>query len=373
MSTRSRQMEQNHSMVGPNYLIQMSVDSLCTQSVSKSHMSVGEGIMTRTISFHHDLYDSPSVSTAQKTSACFEMRLSRWLLERICGRTPTMTSVMQYKSTDCIKKLCKYLRDNPSEHRRVVQDCLKFIKLYGITHYVYSIQLGANRFRFLSSSEYKKKVSRTATAGTANIAKSSLGTTSSWWHRSSSMNVQEIGTIEDGRVKDSSLTSKVEPPPKEEPLAPLPHYLNGGASIFGYNEGPLEVKLNVTAENARFVLHSRVSDDYTPVDLNSWEHGEAFYINCSRHRFKWEGYVSIKETKAQKYKLTAAHQYITAIVPTEHSHNDVDTWLLFRLIRVKGRDQEEDNCTEGLTEQEERAKFFEAITNAGAIDLERYT
>ena len=201
MSTRSRQMEQNLSMVGPNCLIQMSVDSLCTQSVSKSHTSVGEEITTRTISFHHDLYDSPSVPTAQKTSASFEMRLSRWLLGRICGRTPTMKSVTQYKSTDCIEKLCKYLRDNPSEHRRVVQDCLKFIKLYGITHYVYSIQLGANRFRVLSSSEYKKKVSRTATAGTANIAKSSLGTTSSWWHKSSSMNVQEIGTIEDGRVK----------------------------------------------------------------------------------------------------------------------------------------------------------------------------
>ena len=202
LSTRSRQMEQNLSIVGPNCLIQMSVDSLCTQSVSKSHTSVGEEITTRTISFKHDLYDSPSAPSAQKTSTCFEMRLSRWLLGRICTRAATMKGLAHDydRSSVCIETLCKYLRENPSDHCRVVQDCLKFIKLYGITHYVYSIQLGANRFRVLTSSEYKKKVSKIAKAGAANIAKSSLGTTSSWWHRSSSMNVQEIGNIHNGHV-----------------------------------------------------------------------------------------------------------------------------------------------------------------------------
>ena len=157
-----------------------------------------------------------------------------------------------------------------------------------------------------------------------------------------------IASEQDPLLQDSS--SKQDPRPKEAPLAPLPHYLNGTASMFGYNEGPLKVKLNVSAANARFVLHSRVSDDYAPVDLNSWEHGEAFYINCSRRRFKWEGYVSVKKTKAL--------EYITAIVPSEHNHNDFDTWLLFRLIPVKNRHQEDDSCIEGLTEQEQKAKLF---------------
>ena len=519
LSTRTRQMEQNLSMVGPNCLIQMSVDSLCTQSVSKSHTSVGEEITTRTISFQHDLYDSPSAPTAQKTSTCFEMKLSHWLVRRI------MKGVTHYKSSDCncVEKLCRYIHDNPGDRYQLqlAQDCLKFIKLYGITHYVYSIQLGANKFRVLSSSEYKKKVSRTAKAGTTNIVKSSLGTTSSWWHRSSSMNIQEIGNIQDGRVnrgaggeavigfkllpihtlvsscsihdvfmkglqlyvkerttetskcckcclkvlctikikiimvyflhysaegpfliscgretilywsveernqvtatpnkkiaseffitptsddccphefmieyherdsssdqdshpkdrsseqyprpkdssseedprpKDSSSeedprskdsSSEKDPQPKEASLAPLPHYLNGRASMFGYNKGPLEVKLNVTAGNIRFVLHSRVSDDYAPVDLNSWEHGEAFYINCSRRRFKWEGYVSVKKIKESEEK----EKYITAIVPSEYSHNDSDTWLLFRLIPVC--QHQDDRCIKGLTKQEEKAK-----------------
>ena len=112
--------------------------------------------------------------------------------------------------------------------------------------------------------------------------------------------------------------------PEGKALAPLPHYLNGTASLFGYNDGPLEVKLNVTEENARFVLHSRVLDDYAPVDVSSWTQGEGFYINCSRRRFKWDGYISVKETKPQ--------EFVTAIVPSENSHNDIDTWQLFRLI-----------------------------------------
>ena len=128
------------------------------------------------------------------------------------------------------------------------------------------------------------------------------------------------------REEDGHATMKSKGESKEEALAPLPHYLNGTASLFGYNDGPLEVKLNVTEENARFVLHSRVLDGYAPVDVSSWTQGEGFYINCSRRRFKWDGYISVKETKPQ--------EYVTAIVPSEKRHNDIDTWLLFRLRRA---------------------------------------
>ena len=50
----------------------------------------------------------------------------------------------------------------------------------------------------------------------------------------------------------------LDPMSKEEPLAPLPLYINGAVSLFGYNDGPLELKPNVKEENARFVLHNRV-------------------------------------------------------------------------------------------------------------------
>ena len=122
----------------------------------------------------------------------------------------------------------------------------------------------------------------------------------------------------------------LDPMSKENPLAPLPLYLDGSVSLFGYNNGPLEVKPNILEENARFVIHSRVYDVYAPVDASEWELGEAFFINCSRRRFRWDGYVSVKAAKSQD-------DYTTAIVPSQDSHNGVDTWLLFRLMPAEHR------------------------------------
>ena len=120
-----------------------------------------------------------------------------------------------------------------------------------------------------------------------------------------------------------------DPKSRDETLAPLPLYLNGTASIFGYNDGPLEMKPNVTEENARFVLHNRVHSKYEPVDFNSWMLGEKYFISCSRRRFKLDGYLSVKKTKTLDYN--------TAIVPSQEYHNGFDTWLLFRLMPVEYR------------------------------------
>ena len=122
----------------------------------------------------------------------------------------------------------------------------------------------------------------------------------------------------------------LDPKSKEEDLAPLPLYLNGTASLFGYNAGPLEVKPNVTEENTRFILHNRVHSRYESIDFNSWMLGDEYFINCSRRRFKWDGYLSVKKTKL-------VLDYSTAIVPTQDYHNGLDTWMLFRLMPVEYR------------------------------------
>ena len=121
----------------------------------------------------------------------------------------------------------------------------------------------------------------------------------------------------------------LDPMAKVKNLAPLPLYLDGRASLFGYNEGPLEVKPNVTEENACFVLHNRVHCKYEPVDYNMWMLGDEFFISCSRRRFKLDGYLSVKKTKIL--------DYITAIVPSQEYHNGLNTWLLFRLMPVEYR------------------------------------
>ena len=123
----------------------------------------------------------------------------------------------------------------------------------------------------------------------------------------------------------------LDPMSQEEPLAPLPLYLNGPVSLCGRNHGPLEVKSNIIKEeNARFVLQNRIDDGYQSVDFNTWMLGEEFYVNCSRRRFKWDGYLAVQK----KPKLI---EFITAVVPFRKDHNDVDTWLLFRLMPVQNR------------------------------------
>ena len=118
---------------------------------------------------------------------------------------------------------------------------------------------------------------------------------------------------------------------KEESLAPLPCYLDGPVSIFGYNSGPLQLKPNVKEENARYVLHNRVFEGYHPATVKSWEQGEEFYINCSRRRYRWQGYVAVKKTNTT--------DFMTTIVRYRNKHNGVDMWLLFRLMPVELKSQ----------------------------------
>ena len=132
-----------------------------------------------------------------------------------------------------------------------------------------------------------------------------------------------------GEDKDVLMKPKgsLDPMSKKEPLAPLPRYLDGPVSILGYNDGPLEVKPNVKEEDARYVLHNRVFEGYEAFAVNSWELGEEFYINCSRRRFRWNGYLAVKKTKTLDFTM--------AIVPNQSNHSGVDTWLLFRLMPLE--------------------------------------
>ena len=118
-----------------------------------------------------------------------------------------------------------------------------------------------------------------------------------------------------------------DPLSKEKPLAPIALYLNANVTRFGHNIGPLEVKSNVREQDARLVLHNRVFDGYEAVNYTSWMHGGQFYVNCSRRMLSWDGYLAVKKTKLL--------DYTTAIVPYQRSHNEIDTWLLFRLMPLE--------------------------------------
>ena len=225
------------------------MDTLYSQSLSKSKKSIGEQVITRTISFHNTFDDlplqdidgmvlerritymdirapfsltptaaGPSVDTEMKTAVVksFEEKLSEWLLDCIRGRGETVDSSdikgaspndTKMKFNSSAAKLTKYLNMNAERQtafQEVVKDCYLFLEATGVTHYVHLIQLGAMKFRVLSSTEYNKKVGVKGNVGVEKVAKSTLGVSASSQKKTSSqyLSVKEIGRMTaDGTVK----------------------------------------------------------------------------------------------------------------------------------------------------------------------------
>ena len=221
-----QQTEIKSSIDEPNTSINVGVDTLHSQTLNKPRKSVGEQIITRTISFRSSFDNLPlqhidgkklersevrspdeasltlrsaSGSTEIKVKS-FEERLSDWLLDRIRGRGYNFDAQVDSSTA----KLAKYLEKN-AENDTVIEnvdnDCLTFLKHVGVTHYISSIRLGAMRFRVLTSTEYSKKARVKGSMGVEGVAKASLSQSSLIQKRDSSLRVKEIGRIVDGGVQ----------------------------------------------------------------------------------------------------------------------------------------------------------------------------
>lgn len=65
------------------------------------------------------------------------------------------------------------------------------------------------------------------------------------------------------------------------------------------------------------------------VDLTAWTLSrDVFFINCSRRKFKRDGYLCVKQLDRD----SQGDIYTTACIPSLKHHNDVDTFMLFRLL-----------------------------------------
>ena len=80
----------------------------------------------------------------------------------------------------------------------------------------------------------------------------------------------------------------------------LPLYLSTDGNIFGENEGPLQLKHTLLTKQATFSLQSRTQSMFSfvvcsaeIVSVNEWLEGERFFIKCSRHAFKRDGYIAM--------------------------------------------------------------------------------
>ena len=196
--------------------------------------------------------------------------------------------------------------------------------------------------------------------------------------------------------------SKLKPPPETKPkmrIKPIPRYLCTYVNFRGISDGPLELKLNAKESKSMLVLHDRRSKHLHPAELTDWINGkEIFYINCKHRSFKKDSYICVTATnpamverqisitsevdtvegegevsaaEISKKRSTGAgsvatvgsggkgvlHGYTTCCKPSISAHDDRSTFMLFRLIRVKQKDnnwEKYDEHTEADTESDEK-------------------
>ena len=204
---------------------------------------------------------------------------------------------------------------------------------------------------------------------------------------------------EDGNNRHFSIfhnsESKLKQPgvkPRRMRIKPIPRYLCASVNFRGICDGPLELKLNAKESKSRLVLHDRRSKHFQPVELTDWVNGkEIFYINCKHRSFKKDSYICVTakrggagtveggggetttighdtaegggemSTAANDKEKTAsavdrgggkvdggtieagkACCYMTCCKPNISAHDDCMTFMLFRLIRAKRKDNWEE-------------------------------
>ena len=118
-------------------------------------------------------------------------------------------------------------------------------------------------------------------------------------------------------------------------ISSVPKYLEAPLNWLGRNRGPLFMRDTVSEESSRFVLHHRVinNDKPRPNPLNSWvSGGDMFYINCSRRRHRKDGYLCIRRIHLRQPRQQDNEDFITACVRDIGYHDNVNVFMLFRLL-----------------------------------------
>ena len=170
--------------------------------------------------------------------------------------------------------------------------------------------------------------------------------------------------------------SKLKQPKETRPrmrIKPIPRYLCTSVNFRGISNNPLDLKLNAKESKSMLVLQDRRSKHLHPVDLTDWINGkEIYYINCKHRSFKKDSYICVTADRhsgsttqmddvdgegevsngaSQNETSRAAavadsgrsgdrHRYSTCCKSSVSAHDDHSNFMLFRLIRVKQKDDD---------------------------------
>ena len=131
------------------------------------------------------------------SDASFEKKLSKWIINRIAATDPSV-SIASASVSSVTVTLKSYIG---GKFDVLVKHCKNFIRIFGVTHFVTSLYLGAVEYSVYTEAEFMKKFGGGAAVNTPQVDGVSLSGQMSHTTRTNISHRQTIGKIVDGMVK----------------------------------------------------------------------------------------------------------------------------------------------------------------------------
>ena len=174
--------------------VSVSVGAEFYRGISVKKRSVGQKVITRTISYKadsEDVTECDSFSEKARRDAeghvkggdvavtwssslpTFEQRLAKWVYENMQddGKLPEEPNEV----LDFFKKWAEKKEKDKDLKEKLVEKCHQFIKLFHITHYVSSLTLGASIHRVMTEEEHQTQAGINGSVGVEKLANMAVG------------------------------------------------------------------------------------------------------------------------------------------------------------------------------------------------------
>ena len=105
-------------------------------------------------------------------------------------------------------------------------------------------------------------------------------------------------------------------------------YLEVKTFFFGHFPGPLKLRSELSAKDARLCLYKQLEDDYfeTPADITPWINGQKVYFISSANRKSLIGIYRFRKHGSEEI------DHIAKCVNSQELHDEKSIWMLFRLL-----------------------------------------
>ena len=232
-SVQTLQLSMKASVMAPTNAghVKIGIEGEHSRTISSSRRVVGRRVQNRTIAFIEALDDAPfccrSCDTEEEHQASpkatpsqrwptFEDRLSLWVLERLESEHPVLGAAKHlaavHQGTSPTHAFDEWYQEAAGSdgcrrvryfHTCLANLCYSFVASLHVTHYVFSIQLGAVEYSVMSEQEYYRTLSQSSTLGLETVV--NMGLSMSGKHtrkrQTKTSTTKKIGSIQSSSDK----------------------------------------------------------------------------------------------------------------------------------------------------------------------------